>query len=92
MQSVLLLSFLYLVYIQIKRYRSSKTTYSFILKKQMLTIIVPMMVLLKGNYFSADGILDGLQVGLTVCSFYQVYITRLLNKKHTNIVLKYKNA
>ena len=86
------ISFLiYMIFIIVKVIKSKvKTTYSFILKTQYLSIVFLLIPLLTGNYFNDNRTFISFYVGFQSAGFAVTYICSYFYKKHQEAIKKYK--
>ncbi|WP_343328340.1 hypothetical protein [Polaribacter staleyi] len=78
---------IYLLYIIVSNIKSKvKTTYSYILKTQYLSIIFIIISLIRGNYFNDNGVF----LGFFSAGFAVTYICHYFYKKHKEAIKKYK--
>jgi len=86
------ISFLvYMIFIIVKVIKSKvKTTYSFILKTQYLSIVFLLIPLLTGNYFNEDRSFIPFLISFQSAGFAVTYICSYFYKKHQEAIQKYK--
>lgn len=90
-QFLVLLSTLYIIYIQSINFKSKrKSTYSFIIKTQTSSIFLCLFLFLGGDFFSKDGTFNGIMIGMGIALFYLAYASHYFYKKHVETIFKYK--
>ncbi|MCG1035011.1 hypothetical protein [Polaribacter sargassicola] len=83
--------FVYMIFIIVKVIKSKvKTTYSFILKTQYLSIVFLLIPLLTGNYFNDDRSFIPFLISFQSAGFAVTYICSYFYKKHQEAIQKYK--
>jgi len=91
-QFLVLLSTLYIIYVQSINFKNNrKTTYSFIIKTQAPSIFLCLFLFLGGDFFSKDGTFNGIMIGMGVALFYLAYVSHYFYKKHVAAISKYKS-
>ena len=91
-QFLVLLSTLYIIYIQSINFKSKrKSTYSFIIKAQAPSISLCLFVFLTEDFFSKNGTFNGIMIGIGVVLFYSAYTSHYFYKKHVETTSKYKS-